>query len=354
MAAEANRVIVLASGRHTTQGQDDAGSGSARDACLAGQALATRRAQRDARGPGHRLPAMEGSPGRVVELDRPPRILLLNLRAAAAAVPRAAGVASLPGGGGELPEVSLRVRDRPVGRRRLARYCRLCGYELGSELPPTYPHVLAFPLQLGLLTHRDFPFSPVGLVHMANEITRRRAIGVDERLSVAAHLSGLQPHPRGQSFEIVTEVAAGDERVWDERCTIIRRTERGESEGREEGEEELPVTERWRIPRSVGPRYAWVSGDHNPIRVQTLPARLFGFPDVVAPGMWTKARALAALRDRLPDALSVRVEFRRPIVLPAEVALGARQDDDATALAVQDASGKAHLAGTLRPASTGR
>jgi hypothetical protein len=35
--------------------------------------------------------------------------------------------------------------------------------------------------------------------------------------------------------------------------------------------------------------------------------------------MWTKARALAALEPRLPDAFAVDVRFRRPILLPAKV-----------------------------------
>jgi hypothetical protein len=35
--------------------------------------------------------------------------------------------------------------------------------------------------------------------------------------------------------------------------------------------------------------------------------------------MWTKARALAALDPRLPDAFAVDVRFRRPILLPAKV-----------------------------------
>jgi hypothetical protein len=35
--------------------------------------------------------------------------------------------------------------------------------------------------------------------------------------------------------------------------------------------------------------------------------------------MWTKAKALAALDPRLPDAFAVDVRFRRPILLPAKV-----------------------------------
>ena len=39
--------------------------------------------------------------------------------------------------------------------------------------------------------------------------------------------------------------------------------------------------------------------------------------------MWSKARCLAALEGRLPDAYTADVAFKRPILLPATVAFSA-------------------------------
>ncbi len=72
--------------------------------------------------------------------------------------------------------------------------------------------------------------------------------------------------------------------------------------------------------RDLGRRYASVSGDVNLIHIHPLGAKLLGFPSAIAHGMWTKARCLAALEGRLPEAFTVEVSFRRPIVLPATVA----------------------------------
>jgi hypothetical protein len=41
--------------------------------------------------------------------------------------------------------------------------------------------------------------------------------------------------------------------------------------------------------------------------------------------MWTKARALAAQEADLPDAYTVAVRFRKPILLPSRVEFGARE-----------------------------
>ncbi len=51
--------------------------------------------------------------------------------------------------------------------------------------------------------------------------------------------------------------------------------------------------------------------------MHSLTAKPLGFPAAIAHGMWTKARALAALEPRLPDAFEADVRFRRPILLPA-------------------------------------
>jgi hypothetical protein len=59
---------------------------------------------------------------------------------------------------------------------------------------------------MALLTDGDFPFSPIGIVHIGNRITRHRPIGTDERLDLRVHATKLEPHPKGQQFSIVTEV----------------------------------------------------------------------------------------------------------------------------------------------------
>ncbi|MDI7027729.1 hypothetical protein QMO31_32275, partial [Pseudomonas aeruginosa] len=47
---------------------------------------------------------------------------------------------------------------------------QVCGFRDDGLLPPTYPHILAFPLQMALLTDKRFPFPLLGLVHLENRI----------------------------------------------------------------------------------------------------------------------------------------------------------------------------------------
>jgi acyl dehydratase len=220
----------------------------------------------------------------------------------------------------------------------------VCGFEPSQTLPPTYPHILAFPLHLALMTDSSFPFPAIGLVHISNEITQRRPVRADETLSLKVWATPLEPHPRGRQFSVRTEVSVGGEIVWEEVSTNLKRGGGSGEPGERAQREILPRTATWNLTGDLGRRYAAVAGDYNPIHIHPLTARLFGFPSAIAHGMWTKARCLAALESRLPDAFSVKVSFRKPILLPATVEFADQTED----FEVRDArKGSSHLLGRL-------
>ena len=274
--------------------------------------------------------------------------LLTYARAAAPMVPFASRLPFVAGGGGEMPELEEVRNDVEVDRVHLDTYAEVCGFEPRDELPATYPHVLAFGLQMALMTDGRFPFPPVGLVHIANAIEQLRPIDAAERLALRVHTTPAEPHARGRAFAIVTETHVAGEQVWRERSTMLRREGDNGSERRERGgsPDAAPGAE-WRLAGDLGRRYAAASGDRNPIHLSAPTAKLFGFSRAIAHGMWTKARCLAALEAQLPDAFTVEVEFRKPILLPARVAFTQVAKGDGVSFAVRDAeSGAPHLEGT--------
>ncbi|HET6532466.1 MAG TPA: MaoC/PaaZ C-terminal domain-containing protein [Actinoplanes sp.] len=252
-----------------------------------------------------------------------------------------------------LPARELVRRSVTVDREHLARYDRVCGFRLTDTLPATYPHVLAFPLAMRLMSAADFPFPVVGLVHVANRITLHRPIDAGTRLDLSVHAVDLRPHHRGQQFDVVATAAAGGVEVWRGTATYLRKSR--QSEHRDRGERTGPPvpSARWRIPARVGPDYAAVSGDHNPIHTSRLGARLFGFPRPIAHGMWTAARCLAALEGRLPESYTVDVAFKLPVLLPATVAFAVTTGGDDWHFGLHSAgSGRPHLTGSLAAVPT--
>jgi acyl dehydratase len=276
-------------------------------------------------------------------------------RAGLAMVPGASRLPFVAGGGDQIPQLTLALDDVRVDRDRLAAYDRVCGFSLGDTLPATYPHMLAFPLHLALMTDGRFPFGAIGLVHIANEITQHRPIRSEETLSIRVWATQLDPHPRGRQFTIRSAVSAGGELVWEAASTNLKRggssdAAGGRSSGPDVDIEALPATATWKLPGDLGRRYGSVSGDLNPIHVHSLTARLFGFPTAIAHGMWTKARCLAALESELPEAFTVDVAFKKPILLPATVEFAERGSEGVVEFGVRDArKGTPHLAGRLTP-----
>lgn len=285
-------------------------------------------------------------------LESSPSILPLYARAAAPMVPGASLLPFIPGSSKEIPEIELTLPRVRAGAEQVAAYNRVCGFDLRDHLPPTYPHVLAFPLHMAVMAEGSFPFGAVGLVHVENQIVQHRRIGLDEELTIKVKPTKLAPHSKGRTFSLQTKVKAGNRIVWESTSTMLRRGGGdGSAAKRSSGEEtEMIAAAEWKLGGDLGRRYAAVSGDRNPIHMHAWTAKPLGFPRAIAHGMWTKARCLAALEPRLPDAFEVDVRFRKPILLPGRVEFASTSDGDEIAFAVRDAKrGTPHLDGSVKP-----
>ncbi|WP_150713913.1 MaoC family dehydratase, partial [Pseudomonas fluorescens] len=226
--------------------------------------------------------------------------------------------------GTTLPDTGLRCWV-DVDQKRLADYRKVCGFADNGLLPPTYPHILAFALQMQLLTASDFPFPLLGLIHLGNRIRVLRPMGGVNRARVSVQVQNLQPHAKGATFELVTSLDDQLGPLWEAHSQMLCRGVKLEGEPVEEVlASTLLLTEvtRWKAPADIGRQYAKVSGDYNPIHLSAVSAKLFGFPTAIAHGLWNKARTLAALADHLPAAnVEIAVQFRKPVRLPSEVTL---------------------------------
>ncbi len=288
-------------------------------------------------------------------LDSSPSILPLYARAALPMIPGAGRLPFVPGGGGEIPDgLDLELAGVKARPEDVAAYAKVCGFALRDTLPPTYPHMLAFPLHMAVMSDGRFPFGAVGLVHVSNSITQKRPIGIDEAMTIRVRPTKLQPHPKGKTFSLETEVLVGGEVVWESVSTMLRRGKGDKDAKGDKGfdslPEDAPASAEWRLDGGLGRRYGGVSGDRNPIHMHSLTAKPLGFPAAIAHGMWTKARALAQLESRLADSFEVEVRFRKPILLPAKVEFASAEQGEEILFTVRDArKGTPHLDGRVQP-----
>ena len=282
-----------------------------------------------------------------------------------------------------LPEVTYRVEDVDVPVATLADYQHLLGEPGTDTLPPGFVHVLGFPLAMALMVRTDFPLPVMGMVHVANTITQRHPLSAQDRLHVRTWAQHLRAHRSDTQVDLVVEVSGADgpEAAWRGVSTYLAKGHtlpglalaepagqgpgdgrgpvdgRGPADGRGPGDEDaadpkdLPVTAQWRLRADTGRRYATVSGDRNPIHLSALSAKAFGFPKAIAHGMYTAARALAAVGPARGEAFTWDVQFAKPVLLPSTVALNLSATDGGSYRYTgwNLRNGKPHFSGMVRP-----
>ena len=254
-------------------------------------------------------------------IDPPPsrtRLLLDGLRAL-----RKPTLEGAPG----LPRERLVRSAVELSAAGIAAYGRACGFRREQGVPLSYPHVLAFPLHLMLLTHPSFPYPASGMVHLANRIRQHQRLHEGQALRLEVYAERWVAHAKGQALSIATRAYSGGALVWESDSLYLRRNIQdpvGEpwDDALALQEEGLLRTQRWALPADLGRRFARVSGDFNPIHTSVLGARLFGFRRAIAHGMWTLGRALAAQQPPGGvDQAQAHCDFKLPIFLPGQVAL---------------------------------
>ena len=270
----------------------------------------------------------------------------------------------------EIPRLEAELTAYRPKRARVEAYRAVCGGSPSDYLPAAYPHVVATPIQLALLSSIAFPVRLMGLVHLRNHIEHYRPIHVDETLALRTYVDGRRDTDRGQEFDVHTTVMADGKPAWAEVCVFMaRRLERdtsrpfgsrinaGEGVPAPDAEAVKPsspdtiVKHTLNAEKNIGWRYARTSSDYNPIHLWDFGARMFGFNQAIAHGMWSMARSLSSLPVGTFDSpCRVDVVFKRPVTIPAPLTLETWRTPDGDGFALKGAGkGKVHLAGSVTP-----
>ncbi len=242
----------------------------------------------------------------------------------------------VPGGGGEMPELALALARRAREPRAPRPYAEVCGSPPGATAARDLPARARLPAAHGadgrraLPIRRRRPRAHREPDHPAPPDRRRRALDLDVRGTPPAEPSARAElradhegaRRRGAGVGESQHDAAPRRRPVKRVRTAgaTRRTGHGEASLRD-----ASTRAGWTaLGADLGRRYAAVSGDRNPIHTARADGQAFGFPSAIAHGMWTKARALAALE---PAARRVhrRRAVSRPIALPGTSRLHQRR-----------------------------
>lgn len=208
----------------------------------------------------------------------------------------------------------------------IAAYAKVCGDQSEHGVPLLYPQMLTFPLAMAYFASSFCPWPALGTVHLANRVQQHAPLQVGDVLDVEMRPGLLQAHEKGQVFTLEFQIWKDQVMVWEATQTLLRLGVPSPSgppyASALQNAQPLSVQTSFMADSNIGRRYGRVSGDLNPIHLSALSAKLFGFRHAIAHGMWTQARALAAMLPRQPLAQAeVLVEFKTPLYLPSRATL---------------------------------
>ena len=218
---------------------------------------------------------------------------------------------------GCLASIGLRLNDVLIDKDTLVAYNKLCCFENSEHLSITFPYVLAGPLHLALLAHKDFPVKGAGLLHLRNRISYTKPIKSSDSLALIVKTSETRFRPQGFEFEIVTEAEVAGEVYWSCKSTFLSRGKFKKEDPASPDEEIFKKMEKeqsectFKVPGNAGRKYAKICKDYNPIHIATPLAWLFGMKKSIAHGMWVSARALGEMA--LTDLKEFDLAFKGPV-----------------------------------------
>ena len=281
-----------------------------------------------------------------LEFNALPSAIQVYLKALTAKRPR------LLKAGDSVGRIEAAIDSLAAEPAKVTAYNEVCGFRDGAHMPPSFPHILAFPLHLAMLSSDAFPIRLPGLVHVGNRIVQHEPVPVQEPLSIECSLEGHRETDRGQEFDLLTECRIQGRKVWEESSVFLARKRSTSKKTKSKQQPDHPLASgqnaqiiSWEVPANIGRRYARVSGDFNPIHLSAPTARLLGFPKAIAHGMWTMARCAAELDGDWP-ALSLEVQFKLPLFLPSWVSLQFLRASHGITFRLSDSGGdKPHLEG---------
>ncbi len=258
----------------------------------------------------------------------------------------------------DIVEVSA-TKKLLINPEHYRQYCSLVDWNEKSSLHPLYLQMMSFDIQMQCLADKRNPFPLLGLVHRTNEVWQSATIDLQVRFNLNAQLGELKAHPKGWEIDVIVEASQQGKCVYKAKGTYLIRINAphvaklsGGGQGARQPfwEHYQPVSE-WQVPADMGRKYAKISHDYNPIHLSAISAKMFGFKQAIAHGMWSLAKCfsqLAEQKNSTNEDVQLDAEFLRPIFLPAACVLFKDADAEKTQFALINTDRNApHIRGKL-------
>lgn len=227
----------------------------------------------------------------------------------------------------QIPKGQLYLTGFLPDPERIRQYRQVCGFDSTDRtIPPSYLQTLFIGMLGRYITSDFFPVNPMGLVQTGQWFEAAHPVKPGDSLDLFCTLEDMTRTVKGVVTRFHLAVYRKNTRVWQGISTYLTRDPAApRPHGKQTGTDQtLPPRLTIRVPSDTGRRYAKVSGDYNPHHLFDTTARLIGFRQAMAHGMWSLARTLAGMEKTMADTpcFAVDAAFKLPVYMPATLTLG--------------------------------
>ncbi|WP_237716260.1 MaoC/PaaZ C-terminal domain-containing protein [Moritella dasanensis] len=269
------------------------------------------------------------------------------------------------------------VSGQTIERRNLKRYIKFCRFSNSDYVPVTYPFVIAFPLLMRLMTSALFPISILGLIHYKNSITQHAPILKNAILTIICSACNDNTTVKGRFIETQIDIFVNGQLVWACTSTFLQKSRQNKANKHSQSAESssgnnvlgpdnnvlrpdnnvlldaqsMQTVSSFEYHRLDALKYAYISGDTNPIHLHSIPAKLMGFRSTIMHGMFAKAHVLAQLEAVIDiQHISMEVQFKSAIFLPTQVCLNVALSPKNNTFSLTNSNKRVtHLSGVIYP-----
>lgn len=202
-------------------------------------------------------------------------------------------------------------------------------------ISPIFPYSLLTHLHIQLATHDSFPGSPLGILHKRETIQQLGNLKLG-KWDFETHLDYFKAEKNGYELSIITNLFIDGILVWQsETIGFIKQTDNIAPTPGKNKKAKIDLSEYTLVKRiSARPlkanRYAWISGNIDPIHFWPLTAKLMGHPTSIMHGMWSVGRIAAVLPIKDFKGAIIHIKFISGFYLPGKADILIKKEGSTT------------------------
>lgn len=212
-------------------------------------------------------------------------------------------------------EYSLEFELPAISTRTMNAFREL--YQLDSEhsLPISFAFIAGFKPMMKALGHKNFAFSPIGMIHLSAEFNQHQPIDYTAPYHVVIKVKQNRRHPLGKLVQLEEQFYQHEQCCLTNKNILLKKL-RSIDSVKKIPEMTFSQPRNINIDQHTARKYAKISYDYNPIHISNRLAKLFGMPAAVIHGMHL---AHLLLVNKNITASRFKIEFKKPCLLPSTV-----------------------------------